>query len=80
MTMNTNYELPDFDNEYFDNQGASDDIENNIAEFELSVHSTEEKSSKHNNKRNFLAKKKLEQLQKDSRRSKFDDDNYDDWD
>ncbi|MBU2871458.1 hypothetical protein [Colwellia sp. E2M01] len=80
MTMNTNYELPDFDNDYYDNQGASDDIDNNIAEFELSVHSTEEKSSKHNNKRNFLAKKKLEQQQKDSRRSKFDDDDYDDWD
>jgi hypothetical protein len=43
------------------------------------VSSSEEKSSKHQNKRNFLANKKIEQLQEERRFRKFDDENYDDW-
>jgi hypothetical protein len=79
MVINSNYELPSSDDLDFDSEGSLSEFENNIAEFELNVSSTEEKSSKHNNKRNFLAKKKIEQLQEEHRLKKLNAD-YDDWD
>jgi hypothetical protein len=60
----------------FDNEESS----NEIAEFELNSESNEKKKSKQNNKRNFLVKQKIEQLQEERRLKRFEDDYYGDWD
>ncbi len=79
MTIDYTYDLPSSNESDFDSEESSSDLENNIAEFELNVSTSEEKSTKHNNKRNFLAKKKIEQLQEERRLKKLDEDYYDDW-
>jgi hypothetical protein len=79
MTIDSNYELTSSNDLDFNSDEPSSYIDNDIAEFELNVSSSEEESSKHQNKRNFLANKKIEQLQEECRFRKFDDENYDDW-
>ena len=64
----------------FDNEESSSDLSNDIAEFELNSGSNVGKNSKANYKRNFLAKKRIEQLQEERRLKKFEDDYYGDWD
>lgn len=80
MTITSTYELPSSSDLDFNNDESSSEDENDIAEFELNVSNSEERNSKHNNKRNYLAKKKIEQLQEDRRLRKLDAVNYDDWD
>jgi hypothetical protein len=80
MTIASTYELPSSNDLDFNNDESSGDGENDIAEFELNLSNSEERSSKHNNKRNFIAKKKIEQLQEERRLRKLDEGNYDDWD
>ena len=79
MTIDSSYELPFSNGLDFISDEPSSYIDNDIAEFELNVSSSEEESPKHQNKRNFLANKKIEQLQEERRFRKFDDENYDDW-
>jgi hypothetical protein len=80
MANDLNYEyLPSNDLD-FTSEEPSNEIENDIAEFELNINPSEEKNSKKINKRNFLAKKKIEQLQEERRLRKLDPDYYDDWD
>ncbi len=64
----------------FDHEESSSDLSNDIAEFELNSGSNEGKNSKANHKRNFLAKKRIEQLQEERRLKKFEEDYYGDWD
>jgi hypothetical protein len=80
MTLASTYELPSSNDLDFNNDEPSGDGENDIAEFELNLSNSEERSSKHNNKRNFIAKKKIEELQEERRLRKLDEGNYDDWD
>ncbi|MFT5758331.1 MAG: hypothetical protein ACI9LM_003070 [Alteromonadaceae bacterium] len=79
MAIDSNYEFSASDEFDYNSDESANDLDNTIAEFDLNINSTEGKNSKHNNKRNFLAKKKLEQLQEERRLKKFDED-YDDWD
>ena len=80
MAIASNYEMDSSDELNFDGDDEFGDYENNIADFELSTNSNEVKSSKKNHKRNFFAKKKIEQLQEARRMRKFEEDYYDDWD
>jgi hypothetical protein len=80
MTHDSNYELSSSNELDFNSEEPSSELDNNIAEFELSVNPSEGKSSRFSNKRNFLAKKKIEQLQEDRRLKKLDQDYYDDLD
>lgn len=79
MAIDTNYDLPSSEELNFDSEGSSSELGNEIAEFELNSEPNE-KSSKQNNKRNFDAKKKIEQLQEERRHKRFEDDYYGDWD
>jgi hypothetical protein len=80
MTLNPNYELPSSADIDFNDDVPKDELENNVADFDLDTAPTEGKSSKHINKRNYLAKKKIEQIQEEQRLKKLDADYYDDWD
>jgi hypothetical protein len=79
MAIDPTDNLPAADELDFDNEESSNELSNEIAEFELDSEPNE-KSSKKNNKRNFDAKKKIEQLQEERRLKRFDDDYYGDWD
>lgn len=70
---------PDYKFESSDELDFGDD-QANVADFELDSAPIENKKSKHNNKRNFEAKKRIEQLQEERRLKKFDENYYDDWD
>ena len=59
---------------------SSIELDNDIAEFELNLDTTIRKKSKHTTKRNFIAMRKIEQLQEERRLRKINDDFYDDWD
>jgi len=78
MTIDSNYELPPAND--FDDDEDSIEPDNDIADFELNVSSSEEKNSKYNSKRSFLAKQRIEQLQEERRLRKLEEDYYDDWD
>ncbi|MBA6363333.1 hypothetical protein H4J42_06225 [Colwellia sp. BRX8-8] len=93
MNINSNYELSASDeisfnydlssNEGDDNNNDDDNVndsDNNIAEFELHTSPSDVKKSRHSNKRNYLAKKKIEQLQEERQLRRFTQDYYDDWD
>ncbi|MDG1751579.1 MAG: hypothetical protein P8I03_07960 [Thalassotalea sp.] len=80
MAIAANYEMDSSDDLNFNSDDDFSDDENNIADFELSTNPNEVKSSRQNHKRNFFAKKKIEQLQEARRMRKFDEDYYDDWD
>jgi len=80
MTLNPNYELPSSADIDFNDDVPKDELDNNVADFDLDTAPTEGKSSKHINKRNYLAKKKIEQIQEEQRLKKLDADYYDDWD
>jgi hypothetical protein len=82
MTNNSNYKLSSSDQLDFTLEEPSNEIDNDndIADFELNTTPTEGRNSRHCNKRNFLAKKKIEQLQEERQLKKLDDDYYDDWD
>ena len=80
MTIDPNYDVSSSEELDFENEESSSELSNEIAEFELNSESIERKSSKSNNKRNFLAKKKIEQLHEERRLKKFEDDYYGDWD
>ena len=78
MVIDTNYDLLSSEELNFDSEESSSNLGNEIAEFELNSGASEGKSSKKNNKRNFDAKKKIEQLQEERRLKKFEDDYYGD--
>lgn len=80
MTLNPDYELPTSTDVDFEGDEPKSDLDNNAADFDLDNAPSEGKSSKHINKRNYLAKKKIEQLQEERRLRKLDEDYYDDWD
>lgn len=80
MAIDSDYDLSSDDELNFDSNSSSNELGNDIAEFELTVNSNEGKSSRRNDKRNHLAKKKIEQLQEERRLRRFDEDYYDDWD
>ena len=63
----------------FNEEEASNDLDNDIAEFESYIASAERKKSKHTNKRNYIAMRKIEQLQEERRLRKLNEDYYDDW-
>lgn len=77
MAIDSNYDLASSDELDFE---SSNKLSNEIAEFELNSASNDGKSSKTNSKRNYLIKKKIEQLQEERRLKKLEDDYYDDWD
>ena len=80
MTHNPNYELSSSADTDFDDDESKGELESNVANFDLDTAPSEGKSSKHINKRNYLAKKKIEQLQEERRLRKLDEGYYDDWD
>jgi len=81
MAINPTYDVSSSSEELdFDNEESSNELSNDIAEFELNSGSSEGKNNKTNHKRSFLAKKKIEQLHEERRLKKFEDDYYDDWD
>lgn len=80
MAIDPTYDVSSSEELDFNNEESSNDLSNDIAEFELNSGSGEENNSKANHKRNFLAKKRIEQLQEERRLKKFEDDYYGDWD
>lgn len=79
--MTINYESTASENLDFDSDEPSSDFDNSVAEFELDTSPVEtNKKSRQSAKRNFLAKKKIEQLQEERQLRKFEEDYYDDWD
>ncbi|MBU2970004.1 hypothetical protein KO527_11645 [Pseudoalteromonas sp. C2R02] len=80
MTINSNYDSTSADDLDFSSDETSSEVENDIAELELNINPSESANSKHKNKRNFLAKRKIEQLQEERLRRKQDEDYFDDWD
>lgn len=80
MSNNPNYNLDESNDLDFDDEGSSDISSNNVADFELSTEAANAKYSKSSNKRNFEAKRKIEQLQEKRRLQKLDENYYDDWD
>jgi len=80
MTLNPNYELSSSADIDFNDEKPKDELDNSVADFDLDIAPTEGNSSKHINKRNYLAKKKIELLQEERRLRKLDQDYYDDWD
>jgi hypothetical protein len=80
MTIDSDYELPSSGDSDFNNNDSSSEFDNNIADFDLDASSPEENTPKQNNKRNYLAKKKIEQLKEERQLRKLFDDDYDDWD
>lgn len=80
MSIEPTYNLAQSDELDFSTEESSTEQSNEIAEFELNTESSEGKSSKQHNKRNYLAKKKIEQLQEERRLKRFEDDYYGDWD
>lgn len=59
MTLNPDYDLPSSSDVDFEDDDPKGELDNNVADFDLNTAPSEGKSSKHLNKRNFLAKKKL---------------------
>jgi hypothetical protein len=80
MTLNPNYELSSSADIDLNDDEPKYELDNNVADFDLDTAPTEGNSSKHINKRNYLAKKKIERLQEERRLRKLDTDYYDDWD
>lgn len=80
MTIDSEYQLSSSDDLDFDIDDSTNELDNNVAEFELNTGPSEEKKSKQNNKRNFLAKRKIEQLKEERLLKKLEEDYYDDWD
>ncbi|MDT0605223.1 hypothetical protein [Thalassotalea castellviae] len=80
MAIATQYEMDSSDDLNFNGDDDYPELDNNIADFELSTGSSEVKNSRQNHKRNFLAKKKIEQLQEAKRLRKLEEDYFDDWD
>ena len=78
MSIDSDYESSSSEELDFNSDESSSEFDNNVAEFELNISSTDVKKSKQSNKRNFLAKKKIEQLQEERRLRKLDEDYYDD--
>jgi hypothetical protein len=79
MTIDSKYELTPSDDSEFNNNYPSD-FDNNVADFDLNTAPTEVRSSKQSNKRNYLAKKRIEELHEARRLRKLEDDYYGDWD
>ena len=77
MTYNSNSELTTANETDFGSDDASSPLDNDIAEFELNSSPNEGKRIKQNNKRTYLAKKRIEELQEERRLRKFDEDYYD---
>ncbi|MGB0938606.1 MAG: PA3496 family putative envelope integrity protein [Colwellia sp.] len=80
MAIDSNFDVPASESVDFDTEETLPDLNNDIAEFELNSGSNEGVNNKVKNKRSFLTKKRIEQLQEERRLKKFDDDYYDDWD
>jgi len=80
MAIDPTNNLPSSGELGFDNEESSNELSNEIAEFELNSESSEKKSTKQNNKRYFLVKQKIELLQEERRLKRFEDDYYGDWD
>jgi hypothetical protein len=80
MSLNPNYELSSSDDSDFNDDDSSIKDEDNIIEYDFENNSTQVKSSKKNYKRNYEAKKKIEQIKEERRLKKLLEDDYDDWD
>tara|TARA_B110001454_G_C12315609_1_gene265576 strand:+ start:252 stop:494 length:243 start_codon:yes stop_codon:yes gene_type:complete len=80
MTINSTDEIPSSDTIDFNDDDSKNEFDNNVADFDLNTAPTEGKNSRHSNKRKYLAKKKIEQLQEERRLRKLDEDYYGDWD
>jgi hypothetical protein len=80
MTIDSDYELPSSGDSGFNSNDSSSEIDNSVADFDLDAPSADGNTPKQNNKRNYLAKKKIEQLKEDRQLRKLFDDDYDDWD
>jgi len=80
MTIDSKYELISSDDSEFNNDNYSSDFDNNVADFDLNTAPTEVRSAKQSNKRNYLAKKKIEQFHEERRLRKLGEDYCDDWD
>jgi len=78
--MNLDLEIDSSDDELdFSEEGSGNDLDNDIAEFESYITSAERKKSKHTNKRNYIAMRKIERLKEERRLKKLNEDYYDDW-
>lgn len=80
MTIDGNYEIPASNELDLNSDEAESEFDNDMADLELSLPASDVKTSKQNSKRNFLAKRKIEQLQEERRLKRLDEDYYDDWD
>ena len=80
MAIATQYEMDSSDDLNFNGDDDYLELDNNIADFELSNGSNTVKNSRQKHRRNFLAKKKIEQLQEARRLKKLEEDYFDDWD
>jgi hypothetical protein len=80
MTIDSDYELPSSGSSDFNINDSSSEFDNNIADFDLDASSIDGSTPKQNNKRNYLAKKKIEQLKEERQLRKLFDDDYDHWD
>lgn len=68
---------PSYDELSFDDSEI--ELKNTSTELDVDFAPTEQKKSRHMNKRNYLAKKKIEQLQEDRRLRELNQDFFDDW-
>lgn len=80
MTIDSDYELPLSGDSDINSTDSSSEFGNSVADFDIDTASTDGSTPKQNNKRNYLAKKKIEQLKEERQLRKLFDDDYDDWD
>lgn len=79
MATDFNYDFPSSSDEDI-NDDTSDELDSDIAQLESTIDPSDGNNAKQRNARNYLAKKKIEQLQEERRLRKLEDDYYDDWD
>jgi hypothetical protein len=77
MTYDSNSEFSSTNEVDFGDDDASNQLDNDIAEFELNSTPGEGKRIKQNKKRTYHSKRKIEELQEERRLKKFDEDYYD---
>jgi hypothetical protein len=65
------------DGNNFEHNKNLNELESSLTEFDLSSESKESKISKHNNKRDYIARRKIEQLQEEIRLKKLYEDDWD---
>lgn len=80
MTIDSDYELPSSGDSDINSDDSSSEFDNSVADFDLNTSFADGSTTKQNNKRSYLAKKKIEQLKEERQLRKLFDDDYDDWD